>query len=242
MNTNLSKIEYKKDFINIMQDLNILVPGVIIYKQDGELFVLRKNSNEVYYRFMAPLSYFDFKGDYFAIRDFSEFNSFLKTTKDPEIFDADSHVLVKDANAQFQYPLTDEDWFLLDLKALQRQDGSWMNITFTQKPAFECKIDKFIVKEIKTVSSKITNTCITLSVKDNIMTLDCDMGREYPSWQKNYKSLIDTDAECEFKIYTDIFNFLPSGTFVLQVDEEGSIKLTLEHDEVRLDIIAAEVS
>ena len=236
----MNKIEYKQEFLDLLRDLSIMVPGMILYKEDGKLFIFRKNVSDIYYRLSVPFEYLNFAGDYLAIRDFGEFYSFNKTMKDPEFFDLDSHILVKDATSQIKYPTTDEDPFLLELDKLRKKDNSWKNINFTDTPAFQCNFDKTVVKEIKSVAGRINNEFVTLTVKDNELTINCFMGEEYPSWQKTYKSDIETDIECSFQIYTDVFNFLPNGIFKFRIDEDGCVKLDLDHEDIKLEIIAAE--
>lgn len=237
----MHNIEHKSEFMDLLRDLSIVVPGIILYKEHGKLFIFRKSVTDIYYRLSAPLEYFNFDGEYFAIKDFNEFYSFLKTMKDYKLYDAETHILVKDSNSQFKYPLTDEDAFHVELSKLKKKNSDeWVTINFTDEPAFECDFDQKMVKEIKSVAGRINNQFITLSIKDNEMTINCFVGEEYPSWQKTYKSNINTDANVSFNIYTDVFNFLPNGTFKLKVDEDGCVKLNLEHEEIELDIVAAE--
>lgn len=236
----MDKIEYKKEFLDLLRDLSILVPGMILYKEDDRLFIFRKNVSDIYYRLSVPVEYLNFAGDYLAIRDFGEFYSFIKTMSEPEFFDLDSHILVKDHTSQIKYPTTDEDPFLMELDKLRKKDDSWKNINFTDEPAFICNFDKNIVKEIKTVAGRINNEFVTLTVKDNELTINCFISEEYPSWQKVYKSDIKNDIECSFKIYTDVFNFLPLGIFQFKIDGDGCVKLELDHEDIKLEIIAAE--
>jgi hypothetical protein len=234
------QIEFKSEFIDLLRDLSIVVPGIILYKENGQLFIFRKSATDIYYRLVAPLEYFNFDGDYFAIKDFGEFYSFLKTMNGYNLFDKESHILVKDTNSQFKYPLTDEDAFHQELSKLKKKNSDdWVTIHFTETPAFQCNFDQKMVKEIKAVAGRINNEFITLTIKNNELTINCFIGDEYPSWQKTYKSDIDTDADVSFKIYTDVFNFLPNGVFQFKIDEDGCIKLNLDHKEIELDIVAA---
>jgi len=237
----MDKVEYKQEFLDILRDLSILVPGIILYKEKNELFILRKNVSDIYYRLSVPYKYLDFYGDYFAIRDFGEFYAFIKTLKDPEFFDIDSHLLVKDTQSQIKYPLTDEESFLMELDKLKKKDGvTWKNINFTDKPIFKCNFNRDLVKEIKNVAGRINNELVTLKVENNELTINCYISEEYPSWQKVYKSDIKSDGACSFQCYTDVFNFLPLGVFTMEIDEDGCIKLELDHEEIKLEIIAAE--
>lgn len=242
----MKEVKYKKEFLSLLKDLSIIVPGTILYKQENELFIIRKSNENIYYELRAPIDYLDFDGDYFALDNFGEFFMFFNDMDEPIIYDDETHLFLTDNTTEIRYPFTDEENFLRELDKLKRKDGTWKIIQFPSEDNIEdidffTVIDKSFIKEIKSIASKIGNEFITVKIKNNKMLLNCFIGSEYPSWQKEYNNHKETDAEYSFKIYTDVFNFLPVGTFKFFVIN-GGIQLVLEHDDISLKILTAEIA
>jgi len=231
-------IEFKKEFVDLINELTCINPSVAIMREDDRIFVSQSDKFQTLpYILSAPYNYFDIS-DTIAFYKFADFHRYFSSVKDPALqLKENSNSIVisgKVAKTKINYRLSSEDGVSNGPREVLFGDGDAL-FTLTKDDLDEIVKINNLVKgdkaKIRCVGDKV-NIRFYKNGSDN------DFEKEFDCERTS-----ENEEDFEFEILANRFENIPNKRdYAVYLSRESFIKISLIHEDIELNIYSGDAS
>lgn len=227
----MAKLEYTKEVVDLINELAIINPSIILEKKENDVYITRTNaSTTIAYRFSVNEKTFNFEGNEIAFYDFSEFYQLLSCFSDPIMEQKEAKVIIQKDKSKINYNLSDVETIKRGPAKLDWKD-----------PAVTLSLTMEEIKSIRKMIGLLKVENAKLSCKAGELEITLHNAGHDNSFSKIFKAETITNLEdFEFSIASEIFTMLPQGDYELGVMDAGLVRFKLESENVNLELFTAE--
>ena len=228
----MSKINYKSEFLNLVNDLTLINKSIIIDKDGDNILIKRSDSDKsVAYVLGAPNEYFGMEKEQIAFYNYTEFFQFLTTMETPDIAIQESKIVLKKGKTKINYLLSNPESIAPGPKKID-----FSNVDY------EFELDAGTIDELNKMHSLIkAKRCGFITDGDEI-TLKIFNNDKDNSFQKKLPltRVSSTQEEVDFKIFSEIVTKIPSKrNYKVSIKNPGYLEFSLVDESIDLKIYTA---
>lgn len=236
----MSKIEYKREFLDIVYDLSKINNTVVFKKSEDKdkIFIFTSDSAKlITYRLEAPIEYFNIPEDQIAFYKYGEFYTFLNVFHNPEFKFKRNKIIISEGDSKFNYLLVEPD--LIKVPQPKKINFGECDLKFNLTSTTIDNLSKMINSLIKAKQIKIYGN-------ENKINMNIFADGYDNSFEKSFdvEQISDFSGDFSFNIYSDLITSMPNKKdyiFHLKfIDHNRAfVKATLIHENINLDIYTA---
>ena len=228
----MSKINYKSEFLNLVNDLTLINKSIIIDKNGDNILVKRNDSDKsVAYVLGAPNEYFGMTSEQIAFYNYTEFFQFLSTMENPDISIKDSKIVLNKGKTKINYLLSNPESIQPGPKQID-----FANVDY------EFELDAATIDELNKMHSLIKAKRCSFTTKGDEITLKIFNNDKDNSFQKKLPltRVSSTQEEVDFKIFSEIVTKIPSKrNYKVSIKNPGYLEFDLVDESIDLKIYTA---
>jgi len=227
--TTITKVDYNKDVLSLLNDLCAINESVIIKKEEKKLLIQRtNNAKSVAYRLIMEPNSFNFDGDTVAFYKFPEFFQLLSCFDTPELHQSNEKLIISKDKSKINYLVSDAETLMKGPSKI-RFDNPESTFELTTSDMKELK------KMIGILAAKNTKiSCSSSAVNITLYNNNHDN-----SFSKGYSA--KSSEEFEYSISSDIFTLIPEGDYIVEVIKAGIVRFTLKRENISLEVFTAQI-
>ena len=226
----MSKINYKSEFLNLVNDLTLINKSIIIDKNGDDILIKRSDSDKsVAYVLGAPNEYFGMVNEQIAFYNYTEFFQFLSTMETPDIQIKDSKITLNKGKTKINYLLSNPESIQPGPKQID-----FSNVDF------EFDLDASTIDELNKMHSLIKAKRCSFTTKGDEITLKIFNNDKDNSFQKTMplKRLSGMNEEVDFKIFSETITKIPSKrNYKVSIKNPGYLEFDLVDERDRKSVV-----
>jgi len=200
----ITTISFNSEYIDIVEKLTAISPGIIFSKDPAEkkIVINRTNKNRtIFFKLTAPEDYFTFAGDKIAFYNFSEFVSLVSAFGTPKLFHKANKIVIDSEIGKINYVLSSPE-------ALPRSPSK---ITLPE-PDIAFIMSAEALGDLKKINTLMHTSFANISIVEKAITLKLFNSTHENSFDRQYTpDFIAVGLEnFDFPIYSEIFTRLPA--------------------------------
>lgn len=228
----MSKINYKSEFLNLVNDLTLINKSIIIDKDGDNVLIKRSDSDKsVAYVLGAPNEFFGMEQEQIAFYNYTEFFQFLSTMETPDISIKESKIVLNKGKTKINYLLSNPESIQAGPKKID-----FSNVDF------EFELDASTIDELNKMHSLIKAKRCSFATKGDEITLKIFNNDKDNSFQKTLpiKRLSGVNDEVDFKIFSETITKIPAKrNYKVSIKNPGYLEFALIDESIDLKIYTA---
>lgn len=228
----MSKITYKSEFFNLLNDLTPINKSIIIDSDDETITIKRSDPDEsIAYILEVSKDYFDLNTDKIAFYNYMEFFQFLSTMESPDLGIKDNKIILKKGKTKINYLLSNPESIKSGPKKI-----NFANVDFS----FD--LDSSTIDELNKMHSLIKAKRCVFDTNDEDITLKIFNNDKDNSFEKvlPLTRVSDFDGELNFKIFSETITKIPTKrNYKVSIKNPGYLEFALVDDNINLKIYTA---
>ncbi len=210
----MQKIEFNNEYLELIKKLSSISRSIIFKKTDNKICVLRADeSKTLYFKVVAPYTYFTFEGDELAIFDFVSFYQSINAFGPSSLVQKDNKIIINYQNGKINYVMSNPRSITIGPKKL----GVTPKVNVKLNPASLSEINKsigYLKAEFVDVIFENGNMMFRIYNKEFGHSFDKPIQCE----------IIEKDiTNFKFTINSSIFHRVPEESYDIQIDNNGYI-------------------
>jgi len=228
----MSKISYKKSFLDLVKDFTSINTQIIISKNDkGNIVINRGNpAGSIVYYLEVPKENMEFDGDKIAFYDFPSFYQLLSVFINPELNLNDNKLTISEKKSKINFVLSDAE-------TLKEDPGKFK---FPEADA-TLKLDVAELKYLRKTVGLLDAKYIKFTGSGKNLTITIFNDSHDNSFEKSYELDKDVTKDFSFKIASEVVTLVPDNEYLVSVTHMGGVKFTYVKDGIDLSLLVAEV-
>lgn len=204
MSDEITTISFNKEYIDMVENLTAISPGIIFLKEPSEkkIVINRTNKNRtIFFKLTAPEDYFTFSGDKIAFYNFSEFVSLLSAFGTTKLFQKANKIVIDSEIGKINYVLSSPE-------ALPKSPSK----ISLPEPDIAFIMSAEALADLKKINTLMRTSFANISIVEKNITMKLFNSTHENSFDRQYTPDFISEGldNFEFSIYSEIFSRLPA--------------------------------
>lgn len=226
-------VKFKKDFLNLVNDLTTINPS-IIFEKNAEKSIMIKRTDPavtVAYVLSASSDSFDFGKEPLAIYNYPEFYQLINVFEEPQMIVEENKIIICSKKSKVKYLVSDVESISKGPK----------EITFPEDYV-SLKLNKDILKNVKKMIGLIKAEKVAFAIDDDVIIVRCFNDSHSNSWEDEFKLEKDSEKKFNIVISSKVFTLLPDYDYSLNIAKAGIVRFKYTNESVNLEVFVAEIN
>jgi len=226
-------LKFKKDFLNLVNDLTTINPSIIFEKNDSKSVIVKRTDPAVTvaYVLSATSDSFDFGDEALAIYNYPEFHQLLNVFDEPSMVVDENKILICSKKSKVKYLVS-------DVESIQKGPKE---ITFPQE-FVTLKLDKDILRNVKKMIGLIKAEKVSFKIDNDNVTIRCFNDSHSNSWEDEFKLEKSIEKRFNITISSKVFTLIPDYDYSLNIASDGIVRFVYNTENVNLEVFVASLN